>query len=379
MNYNDKNVLVITESSMGHKTYAVRLREYFESVVYRVDFYYDSEEKELVTRIINRLLCLRIPSKFISDRNLDFFRLRAQLGYSLLTRRLIARKLRQRDYSVLYIHTQALSLLSLDVMKIIPTVVSLDMTNVQASFESDHDYRWTFKPNILMEKSVYNKAAKILTWTEWARSSVINDYDISPDKVIHLPPGVDTKLISFTDRELRSKQNLYQLLFIGADFKRKGGEDVLSVFLENFSDKAFLSIVTLDDVKCKHPNVNIYNNIKAYTTEWFELYRQADAFVMPTYADAFGLVFIEAMASGLPIIASKLVQTTEIVRDGETGFLITAGDRKELANRLQTLIDNPELGIQMGKKARKIVETNFDTHKNFQVMESIFKELSAAK
>jgi glycosyltransferase involved in cell wall biosynthesis len=97
---------------------------------------------------------------------------------------------------------------------------------------------------------------------------------------------------------------------------------------------------------------------------------------MPTYGDAFGIVFIEAMASGLPVIASKLTQTTEIVIDGKTGFLVTPGDRQELAHKLQLLIDNPGLGRQMGKRAREIVEESFDTQKNFQKIELIFEDLS---
>ncbi|MBD2178201.1 glycosyltransferase family 4 protein [Pseudanabaena sp. FACHB-1998] len=372
-------VLAITESSMGHKTSSVRMSKYFALSCIQVDVYCDNQDKEVLVRVINKLLSFRIPIKFIDDRNLDFFRIRAQLGYALLTRRLIDRKTKHKKYNVLYMHTQPLAFLALDVMKKIPTVVSIDMTNVQASIEGKHHkYNWTYSPNIFMEKLVYNHATKIITLTDWARNSVINDYGIHPDKVKHLPPGVDTKLVVFTNRENRSRQVPYNLLFIGGDFKRKGGEDVLDVFLKNFTDKAILHIVTSESVKCEHPNVRIYSNVQAYTPEWLDLYQQADAFVMPSYAEAFGLVFIEAMASGLPVIASKLVQTTEIVKDGETGFLIPAGDREALANKIQTLIDNPSLSLAMGKRARQIVESDFDSDKNFQVLESIFRELSAA-
>lgn len=369
-------VLAITESSMGHKTSSVRMSKYFGLSSIQVEVYCDNQDKELLVRIINKLISFKIPIKFIGDRNLDFFRLRAQFSYALLTRRLIDRKSKQKNYDVLYLHTQPLAFLSLDVMKKIPTVVSIDMTNIQASVEGKHHkYSWTYSPNIFMEKLVYNYATKIITLTEWARRSVINDYGIHPDKVKHLPPGVDTKLVVFTNRENRSSQVPYNLLFIGGDFKRKGGEDVLDVFLKNFTDKAILHIVTSESIKCTHPNVRIYSGVQAYTPTWLELYQQADAFVMPSYAEAFGLVFIEAMASGLPVIASKLVQTTEIVRDGETGFLISAGDREALANRIQTLIDNPSLGLAMGKRAREIVEAEFDSDKNFQKLESIFREL----
>ena len=381
MNENTR-VLAITESSMGHKTHSLMMRKYFESSVCQVDIYWSDQEKELFLRILNKIISLRIPNKLIQSYNLDFFRVRAQLGYGLLTRRLIERKLSQQKYdqkyNVLYFHTQPLAFLSLDIMRKTPSVISIDMTNIQASEEcNNHKYKWTYNPNIFLEKQVFKRSAKILTWTEWARNSVINDYGIDPDKVSAVPPGVDTKLIAFTSRDHKSNKEPYNVLFIGGDFKRKGGEDLLDVFLNRFADDSVLHIVTLDVINCNHPNVHIYNHVQAYSDAWLQLYRQADVFVMPTYGDAFGLVFIEAMAFGLPVIASKLIQTTEIVKEGETGFLITPGDRQALGDTLQVLIDNPSLGRQMGEKARQVVEVNFDTHKNFKKIESIFEQLQS--
>jgi len=372
-------VLAIAESSMGHKTHIMTMQKYFESSSCYVDIYWSDQEREIFARVINRMLNLRFPNKLVQSHNLDLFRFRAQLGYALLAKRLIDRKINQGDYNILFFHTQPLAFLSLNLMQKMPSVVSIDMTNKQAAEESTNKHKWTYSPNKFLERQVYLKCSKILTWTAWARSSVINDYGIHPDKVKVIPPGVDTTHLVFIDRNHKSSQDLYNILFVGGDFKRKGGEDLLTVFLAQFADKAILHIVTsLNAVKCDHPNVCIYSGVEAYSSLWCELYRQADAFVMPTYADAFGIVFIEAMASGLPVIASKLTQTTEIVREGETGFLITPGDRQELANKLQLLIDNPSLGRQMGKRARQIVEERFDTQKNFQKIELIFEDLAHA-
>ena len=372
-------VLAIAESSMGHKTHIVTMQKYFESSSCYVDIYWSDQEREIFARVINRMLNLRFPNKLVQSHNLDLFRFCAQLGYALLAKRLIDRKINQGDYNALFFHTQPLAFLSLNLMQKMPSVVSIDMTNKQAAEESTNKHKWTYSPNKFLERQVYLKCSKILTWTAWARSSVINDYGIHPDKVKVIPPGVDTTHLVFTDRNHKSSQDLYNILFVGGDFKRKGGEDLLTVFLAQFADKAILHIVTsLNAVKCDHPNVCIYSGVEAYSSLWCELYRQADAFVMPTYGDAFGIVFIEAMASGLPVIASKLIQTTEIVREGETGFLVTPGDRQELANKLQLLIDNPSLGRQMGKRARQIVEERFDTQKNFQKIELIFEDLAHA-
>lgn len=377
---NHTRVLAIAEPSMGHKTHIMIMQKHFDASPCHVDICWNDQDKELVFRIINRILSFRIPSKFFQSHNLDLFRFRAQIGYGLLSRRLIIRKCKLNSYNVIFFHTQALAFFSLDLIKKTPTVISIDMTNTQASMEAGHNkFKWTYKPNIYLEKLIYQRAAKILTMTEWARNSVINDYGISPEKVQVVYPGVDIKSLNFSERHGLSSLKTYQILFIGGDFKRKGGEDLLAVFLDKFTDQAELHIVTQDPVVCNHPHVHIYNQVSAYSPIWYELYQKADAFVMPTYADAFGHVFIEAMAAGLPVIASKLIQTREIVKDGETGFLITPGDRLELADKLQTLISNPSLGRQMGTSGRKLAETKFDTQKNLQMVESIFEQVGQVK
>jgi len=373
-------VLAIAESSMGHKTHIMTMQKYFDVSSCHVDICWNDQEKELIFKIINKILNFRIPSKFFQLHNLDLFRLRAQIGYGLLSRRLIARKRKLNSYNVIFFHTQALAFFALDLIEKTPTVVSIDMTNALASIESGNNkFKWTYKPNIYIEKLIYQRAAKILTWTEWARNSVINDYGIQPEKVQVIPPGVDIKSLNFSERYNQSGLKPYQILFVGGDFKRKGGEDLLQVFLDKFANQAELHIVTQNQIDCPHPNVHVYNQVTAYSPLWYELYQKSNVFIMPTYGDAFGIVFIEAMAAGLPVIASNLVQTKEIVKDGETGFLITPGDRLELTNKLQMLIDNPSLAQQMGIRARELAETNFDTHKNFQMIESIFEQVSQIK
>ena len=66
-------------------------------------------------------------------------------------------------------------------------------------------------------------------------------------------------------------------------------------------------------------------SIRAQTAEWPEIWRSADLFVMPTRNEAFGLVFQEAAAAGLPAIGTRLNAIPEIVADGETGILVHPG------------------------------------------------------
>jgi glycosyltransferase involved in cell wall biosynthesis len=94
-------------------------------------------------------------------------------------------------------------------------------------------------------------------------------------------------------------------------------------------------------------------------------YRNARFLVVPSICfETFGLVIVEAMSYGLPIIASRMGGLPEIVEDGETGLLFEAGNSEELAYKMKLLWENPTLCRQMGQSGRKKVirEYNEDTY-----------------
>jgi glycosyltransferase involved in cell wall biosynthesis len=101
-----------------------------------------------------------------------------------------------------------------------------------------------------------------------------------------------------------------------------------------------------------------------------ELHRAAAVLVLPTvrtdcYGRSFaisellGLSVLEAMASGTPVVASRLDGLPEVVRDGETGFLVTPGDVGELRDRLAQLLGDRALAARMGRRGREVVLEQF--------------------
>jgi alpha-maltose-1-phosphate synthase len=374
--------LSIMEDILGHSTNGLNMRKYFNEVssYKNIDFYWYSEEREFLTKLLMRPLHTFFPNRWIQRQNLDFSRFRVQTALAYTARRLLERKLKQKDYRVMHLSTQVMGYYSINFMRKIPTVIVIDITSAQASKEfTAPGFRWTYSPNLYLDQRVFDAAARIITLSEWAHKSVVEDFKVDENKVITIPYGVDTQKIQPPYLSEQGKKDLpYQILFVGGDFQRKGGQDLLDVFLAGFSDKAELHLVTTEQIECQHPNVHVYNDIKAYTEKWHELYSTADVFVMPTYADAFATVFMEAMAAGLPVIATTLPQISEVVIDGETGFVVRPGDRNELAKKIQVLMDNPSLGLEMGAKGRKIAEQRFDSKLNFQRLESIFREVALA-
>lgn len=90
-----------------------------------------------------------------------------------------------------------------------------------------------------------------------------------------------------------------------------------------------------------------------------DVYRSAHIFVMPAH-ESFGIVYLEASASGLPVVAGRSGGTAEAVREGETGLLVAPDDPQELAATLSRLLREPELRHRLGQAGRRWVETEMN-------------------
>jgi glycosyltransferase involved in cell wall biosynthesis len=105
------------------------------------------------------------------------------------------------------------------------------------------------------------------------------------------------------------------------------------------------------------PTVRVINGIAPYTEAWLDLWRRADLFVMPVRHEAFGIVYEEAAASGVPAIGSAINAIPEIIQNGRTGLLTPAGDRDALVRAVHVLVDSPDLRERMGRAARQYVSS----------------------
>jgi glycosyltransferase involved in cell wall biosynthesis len=149
---------------------------------------------------------------------------------------------------------------------------------------------------------------------------------------------------------------------MGGDFPRKGGYDLLSAWsAAQLHGKAELTMVTdwAVDVPLP-PGVRVVSGIRGYTADWAALWRSGDVFVMPTRNEAFGLVYLEAAAAGVPAIGSNMNAVPEIIEHDRTGLLVEPGDEPGLVRALQRLISAPELRREMGRAARAAVERQAD-------------------
>ncbi|MCX5779492.1 MAG: glycosyltransferase [Firmicutes bacterium] len=104
------------------------------------------------------------------------------------------------------------------------------------------------------------------------------------------------------------------------------------------------------------------------------LYQIATCFVIPSRYETQSIVTMEAMASGLPVVAAAAGALPELVGDGDNGYLFTPGDASELADKILLILTNPELALHMGQRSlEKVVQ--HDLNRNLNKIEQIYDEV----
>lgn len=224
----------------------------------------------------------------------------------------------------------------------------------------------------LTERALWSRVTFFAPWSRWARDALLRS-GIHERRISVLPPGVDLKRWRPSERPRRGNRPT-RLLFVGGDWKRKGGDMLLEVFRSAFADRCELDVVTRGDVASTR-GVSVHR-FETNSPGLIELYRNADLFVLPTTAECFGIAAVEAMASGLPVIMGDVGGARDIVDEGSTGWLIPPR-REDLRDVLERAIARPDVLVTMGREARRVAEERFDGKTNDQRIVDLMVEASS--
>jgi teichuronic acid biosynthesis glycosyltransferase TuaC len=107
-----------------------------------------------------------------------------------------------------------------------------------------------------------------------------------------------------------------------------------------------------------------------------QLMSECDVFALPSWDEAFGIVYIEAMSQGKPVIGCRHEGIEEFATDGETGFLVSPHDIDELTGKIRLLIEDRAMAERVGKAARQHVLMNFTWQKNVDQLMKVYRELA---
>lgn len=290
-------------------------------------------------------------------KDLFFNRFRAEVSFSLLVSTYL-KKIDKKNIDVLHFRTQSIALLLASTFRKYNSVITIDMTATQGMMLKPQS-KFSYKPIIWLENKIFNSGAIIIGFSNTTRLAVIDGYNVNPEKAKFIYPSVNDSFFQIGERSISKKPSI---LFVGNDFIRKGGDLLLKVFKDNFvglSELHFVSNdVILNDVALPE-GVFVHRNVKPNSPELISLFSQADVFALPTREEAYGLVFSEAMAAGLPCIGTIHMAIPELVEDGKDGFLMEIDDEPALVKHLKTLLFNKELRQTMSQNAKEKAKTRY--------------------
>ena len=105
------------------------------------------------------------------------------------------------------------------------------------------------------------------------------------------------------------------------------------------------------------------------------LYAACDCFALPSLWEPFGIVFVEAMASGKPVVGTDVGGIPEIVENGKSGFLIPVRNSRTLAEKIVFLLQNPSQARKMGLEGRKTALKKFTWEETAKGYEKLYSKI----
>ena len=213
------------------------------------------------------------------------------------------------------------------------------------------------------EKKEYELADYIMVPTEYAKKTFI-DKGVSEKKIIKNYYGVDLSEFKY-ERLEKEKISKFRIIYTGTISIRKGVIYLLEAFDElDLENSELLLIGDIDsDVNSRlnkyKKNKKIIFKKSMNQRDLGKFYNNSDVFVLNSIEDGFGMVILQAMACGLPVITTKNTGGSEIIEDEKDGFIIPIRSKEVLKKKIFYLYNNPKHCSEMGMIAKDKISKNY--------------------
>ncbi|GIU82977.1 MAG: glycosyltransferase family 1 protein [Acidobacteria bacterium] len=238
-------------------------------------------------------------------------------------------------------------------------------------------------PKKLVERMIreYEESDFINVLSSYARESFIKQ-GVDPKKIIVTPYGIDTE--KFRPKAASVNEKKVRILYVGRMELLKGVQYLLEAFAALKRKDVELHLVgpILPEMlpllkKYSDERIKLFGAVNHEDLPKF--YQDSDIFVFPSINDAFGLVVLEAMACGLPVITTENSCAHDVINDGKNGFIVPIRDARAIKEKLEMLIECEETRLRIRTEARKSVEMNFSLEhyeeRYFKACEKTLKEV----
>jgi glycosyltransferase involved in cell wall biosynthesis len=253
----------------------------------------------------------------------------------------------------------------------VPIIYMADATfqQLQGYYDSFSNLaRYNIKQGIELDQKAFENTAHCLMASDWARQSAINDYHIPEKEITVQPLGANLNHIPAVSELKTEKNKICQLLFLGVDWNRKGGQIALDTFyaLKKKGMQVHFSIVgCTPPVPLNGKNITVIpfinKNIKEEAERLYNILLQTDFLLLPTRAECAGVVFCEASAFGIPSITTDTGGVRNYVQDEINGCTLPlSAEAGAYADQIMHLYNNDDTYRQLCISSRQKFETTLN-------------------
>jgi colanic acid/amylovoran biosynthesis glycosyltransferase len=239
-----------------------------------------------------------------------------------------------------------------------------------------------------MERKL-SSAAAVVTVSDYNLQYLKQTYGPAADRVQRIYNGIELERLRFASPAERPPR----IVGVGRLVEKKGFADLIAAcaILRERGRRFECDIVGDGEVapqlRAQVSNLHLQDRVRFLGSrpqaEVFRIIQSSAAFAAPciigrdSNRDGLPTVLLEAMALGTPCVSTDVTGIPEVIRDEQTGLLVPQHDPAALASALEKLLDDAALRVPMASAARKMIEINFDTHRNTAMQRELFLNASA--
>lgn len=231
------------------------------------------------------------------------------------------------------------------------------------------------------------RVARVIAISEAVKQAILARNDVPPERVIVVPNGLSIEPLDDAEpvAALRERLGLPVGVPLVACVARLAPEKDIKTLVAAMASvtarlpEAICAIAGEGTERAalerQISQLGLGRNVKllGYRTDARDLICAADLFVLPSLAEPFGLVLLEAMAMGKPVVATRAGGPCEIVCENETGLLTPPGDSAAMANAIEQLLSDPHAACEMGRRGRARFVERFTADRMAQAMVDVYR------
>jgi len=267
-------------------------------------------------------------------------------------------------------------------------ITAIDRTNSHIEYQNQvwgeenrkFGLSWTPSSPRVVEKGLreYDEADFIFVLSSYVEKTFL-DRGVPAKKLVKVPSGID--LGPF--RPVPKEDKVFRVIFCGAIQNKKGVHYLLEAFCGLNLPNAEIWLIgsVFEDLR---PALDKYAGtyrLLGYlpTSKLAHYYSQGSVFVLPSLEEGLAKVMLEAMACGLPVVATTNTGGADVVREGTDGFIVPIRDAAALQEKIAYLYENPDQCKAMGQNALTRVHAEFTIERYFQRLTDAFKKIIALR